>query len=128
MALSLVTDRVEGAKYNLTDDCNRVENAVLTLQTQLNDAGFNLNLSVRTDWMKTDNPSWSDMERYRSNVAAIRSVLAVFSTTPAVPPSMDKLTFAGANAIEQIILDVETIIGLLEKTWFYSGEIYSGEA
>lgn len=127
MALILVTNRTAGAKYNLADDCNRVENAVATLQTALNGAGSNLNLTVKTDWSITDNPTQSDMERYRSNISAIRSALTALPSTPAVPPSMRYLTYQGANNIEQILLDVEDAIARLSQSMWYAGEIGCGE-
>lgn len=104
-----VTAKNSNGTYNYTD-LNRVESAVSTLQTALNDAGCNLNLTVKTDWPITDTPTQSDMERYRSNVSAIRAALTALSTTPAVPTSMRFLTFQGANNIEKILMDVDTLL------------------
>lgn len=122
MALELITNRTAGAKYNLADDCNRVENAVLTLQTALNSVGFNLNLTVKTDWEITDTPTQSDMERYRLNVSAIRAALNVLETTPAAPDSMRYLTYAQANNIEQILLDVESLIESMQAVFVHSAQ------
>ena len=61
-------------------------------------------------WYESDIPTESLMTAYLSNVEAIRSVLEVMSTTPETPENMEALTWVGANNIEQILVDVETVI------------------
>ena len=61
-------------------------------------------------WYESDIPTESLMTAYLSNVEAIRSVLEVLSTTPETPESMEALTWVEANNIEQILVDVETVI------------------
>lgn len=126
MALNLVTDRTAGAKYNISD-LNRVESTVQVLADALNAVGFNLDLTIKTNWVITDNPTQSDMERYRTNVSAIRAALTVLESTPAVPDSMRYLGFESANNTEQILLDVEDALNRVAPSWWYAGEIYSGE-
>lgn len=61
-------------------------------------------------WYESDIPTESLMTAYLSNVEAIRSTLEVMSTTPETPESMEALTWVEANNIEQILVDVQTII------------------
>ncbi|MEM5766876.1 MAG: hypothetical protein AAGU32_01065 [Bacillota bacterium] len=113
--------------YNPAKDMNRVEGAVSYLAQLLAGYGYIVTVAPKTDWAVGDEPTLAQLERYRADVAAIRGAIGTFNTTPATPTAMDKLTWQQANAIEQILLDVEAMIHLLEKTWFYSGEIYAGE-
>lgn len=115
-------------------DLNRVETAVGQLITMLNAAGSNLALITKTDWqaaseaaLTQDVPSASDMARYLGNVAAIRRALAFYRTTPAVPDSMDLLTWQKANAIEKILADAEELINNMLAARVFSGEVYAGE-
>ena len=107
--------------YNYTD-LNRVENAVATLAEALTGIGYSVTVTTKTDWTQADvqalttQTGMENIERYRSNISSIRAVLTVYSTTPAVPSSMDKLTFISANDIEQILLDVEQLIYNISHT------------
>lgn len=61
-------------------------------------------------WYEDDIPTKSLMNTYISNVAALRSVLEVWATTPPTPDDMAGLTYQEANDIEQILVDVESVI------------------
>ena len=123
---SLVTNRT-GGYYNVSD-LNRVEQAFEYLQTKMNgEYGFNLNLTIKTDWTKSDNITESNIEAYRQNVATIRSAITVTNDTPDTPSTMRFLTAKEANDIEKILQAVEVLLNNISAAWFYSGEIYSGE-
>ena len=123
---SLVTNRT-GGYYNVSD-LNRVEQAFEYLQTKMNgEYGFNLALTIKTDWTKSDNITESNIEAYRQNVATIRSAITVTNDTPETPSTMRFLTAKEANDIEKILQDVEVLLDNISAAWFYSGEIYSGE-
>ena len=113
--------------YNISDII-RVTAAMEYLTDLLRGYGYNVDyqpVSIThadgtTDgtWLETDEPTYSQLERYRLNVAAVRAVLAMLPTTPETPARIvassvgatDGLTWAGANDIERILLDVDTII------------------
>lgn len=116
---------LQGA-YNYTD-LNRVGAAVAYLADELNAIGFNLHLTPKTNWKVEDVPIDDQMPVYLNQVEVIRSALTPFQGTPAVPADMDYLTYQEANAIEQILLDVEALIQNLKAAWFFCGEIYCGE-
>lgn len=61
-------------------------------------------------WYESDTPTPSQMSLYLANIASVRSVLSLLSSTPSVPTSMSNLTVQEANAIEQILFDVEKVI------------------
>lgn len=61
-------------------------------------------------WYEFDYPTQEAMKTYLGNVSAIRDTLSVLETTPHVPESMSNLTVQEANAIEQILFDVEKVI------------------
>ena len=89
--------------------------------------GFNLALTIKTDWTQSDNITASNIEAYRQNVAKIRNAITVTANTPQTPVSMNKLTAKQANDIEKILQAVEVLLNNISAAWFYSGEIYSGE-
>ena len=123
---SLVTNRT-GGYYNVSD-LNRVEQAFEYLQTKMNgEYGFNLALTIKTDWTQSDNITESNIEAYRQNVATIRSAITVTNDTPETPSTMRFLTAKEANDIEKILQAVEVLLDNISAAWFYSGEIYSGE-
>lgn len=117
---------VSRGAYNYSD-LNRVENAVKYLADQLNSCGYPVEiLGVRT-WKATDVPTLSDMTRYIENVRRIRSAFSTLATTPQVPASMRKLTFSQANDIEQILADVDMLIGNVISSYTFCGEVFGGE-
>ena len=101
--------------YNYTD-LNRVTAAMNYLNDRLVGYGYQTGYQTvevipgRTEWEESDIPTPELMAVYLSNVEAIRSTLEVLSTTPETPESMEALTWAEANNIEQILVDVETVI------------------
>ena len=83
--------------YNHTD-LNRVESTVRELADI-----YELDLTTKTDWTQWDIPTQSDMERYLGNITQIRDLFADTTDMPTIPESMNKLTYQGANNIEEIL-------------------------
>lgn len=143
--------------YNYTD-LNRVEHAARQLADQLAllplelrqyaadkqvhfGSGFDVpyeptEIDTKTDWTVQDIPTPTDMSRYLGNVKTLRAMLDY--ATAALPDSMERLTYTGANAIEQALERLFVAIvdfrllkqGLIDNTaaaFLYSGEIYGGE-
>lgn len=116
----------EAAKgaYNHTD-LNRVETAVAELAGMLG-----LALVTKTDWTVWDIPVLADMERYLSNVAAIRDACPGDVEFPTLPDSMSGLTYVGANRIEEVLSLVYRSLDSGEENTDYTircGDVYSGE-
>lgn len=149
---------VQKGAYNYTD-LNRVEEAVDYIADELVqapadlqafatslgvawDSSFELpydendytGLTVKTDWTDEDIPNVTDMARYLGNLQLIQAALPVLTVAPS---SMNALDYNGANAIEQMLKEVDTTLAdaveyrkqLIRGTLalFYSGELYSGE-
>lgn len=113
--------------YNPNSDMNRVASAMSYLSQRFASAGYSVPVSSPTDWANGDIPRKDDLDTYLDDLRRIRAALAVMDTTPAAPESMDYLTWAKANDIEKILVDVDDALGRLLLSPFYSGEIYSGE-
>lgn len=118
-------DTLKGA-YNASD-LNRVGAAVEYVAGRLNGYGYTVKVNPRQDWQDTDIPTREDMTTYLANVAELRSALAILSTTPPVPDDMIDLTWQEANAIEQILVDVDDLLTRMSQAWFNSGDLYAGE-
>ena len=123
---TLITTRAEPGAYGKTD-LNRVASAMAYLSQRFASAGYSVPVSSPTDWANGDIPTKGDMDTYLDDLRRIRAALAVMDTTPSAPGSMDYLTWAKANDIEKILVDVDDALGRLLLSTFYSGEIYSGE-
>ena len=80
-----------------------------------------------TEWMEEDVPTLTQLQRYLTNVSALRGVLVLPEDTAEVPESMSGLTLEGANAIERILDTIQGWIKNIQAAWFYSGDLYSGE-
>lgn len=136
--MELIYDRTEAdvllrnakGQYN-AEDLNRVEQAVgelILLATQLD---MDISLTVKTDWAipgafsASRWPTESQMQRYLCNVVALCDAFTLPHS--GVPDTMRKLTWEGANAIEEALWSVhERIQGILQ-TYQYSGELFAGE-
>lgn len=106
--------RSKGA-YNYTD-LNRVTEAMDYINGRLVSYRYSTTYHTveiaegRTEWEEADIPTQALMDEYISNLSALRSALEVWSTTPSVPDDMEGLTYQEANDIEQILVDVESVI------------------
>ena len=112
--------------YNF-EDMNRVESAVGFIANRLRDAGYFAEPVVHTGWNVGDHPTKEDMRRYFGNIALLRSMLPLYTTTPATPTTEKKLDYLAANAIEQILSDLDRQISAINQSWYYTGDVFSGE-
>lgn len=78
-------------------------------------------------WYEADVPTVGQMETHRGNVASLRAVIAVLLSTPETPETMRALNYIKANNIEQILIDLDTLIIKMTQAWFFSGDLYAGE-
>lgn len=132
--LTLITDRTAEDVANKTakgfynaSDLNRVGAAVQYVAERFAAQGYAVTVSPKTDWIASDIPTASELETYRQNIATLRALLAVMPTTPEVPDSMAGLTYTEANSIEQILLDLDTLLTNAALAWYQSGELFAGE-
>ena len=110
------------------NDLNRVESAVAVLSARLKELGYiPTALTVKNDWKYTDKLKREDMERYYSNIATIRKNCTFYDSTPEAPNINQKLNHERANNIERILVDIDEITTKIPKSWYYVGDIISGE-
>lgn len=102
--------------YSYTD-MNRVGQALNYLVAEVKRSGIAINLTAKTDWKQTDKPTREQLQEYLDNVSTIRGVISVPATVPKVPTKIwasegqkDGLTYDKANAIEQILVDLNTLL------------------
>ncbi len=125
LADTLITNRPRGAVYDYRD-LNRVENALAILRDMLQNYGADVIINLHGEWKNGDNFTEQNAQQYLDNVSIIRSALPMLSTTPPVPPDMDKMTAVEANNIEKILTDVETLLIGWEKDINFSWAIGIG--
>lgn len=121
-----VTDRGPGCYYN-AEDLNRVGRAVAYLADLLRAYGYDPDVHPRTDWTIEDVPDRGDMLAYLGDIRALLAVFCVLPTTPEPPESMERLGYQGANAIEQILVDMYLLVLNMCAAWLYCGEMECGE-
>ena len=112
--------------YNYTD-LNRVEEAVAYVATRLWELGYLSFVPETIVWTGEDIPTESDLFRYFGNVAMLRRAVAVWASTPEAPVNIDRFGANEANALEQILIDVDLVLTRISQAWFYSGDLYSAE-
>lgn len=94
-------------------------------------------VSAKTNWAMGDIPTQSQISTYLQNLTVLRSQLTLPENTPAVPTSLNSLTFQIANDIERLLYVIYTTlvnttnelyskIDRTEIAFLYSGEIYCG--
>lgn len=112
--------------YNNTD-MNRVESAAEYVANRLVEAGYGVIPIVKKDWLETDKPTLEDLKRYMKNISDIRAAFTTFETTPEAPSTERRLSFQEANAMEQILIDIDDLVSKMARAYFYSGDLCSGE-
>lgn len=119
--LQLIRSTASKGAYSCTD-LNRVGAALAYVAGRLNaEAGAALRLSPKTDWAETDEPAASRLAYYLQMVRTVRDALAAAPSTPAAPERMAGLTAAGANAIEQILVDLDGLITNMTAAFRHCG-------
>lgn len=112
--------------YNYTD-LNRVGEAVVYVAERLKEYGyFNGEITTRR-WSVGETPTETDLAKYFGNVATLRNAITVWDSTPEAPGDVRSFGVNQANALEQILVDVDQILTMISYAWFYSGVLYCGE-
>ena len=131
---TLVTDRTQAdvnagnAKGTYkASDLNRVGAAMNYVADRLREQGYDPHINPKTDWKDDD---WVDPAAQAvslGDLAELRKQITMMASTQEVPPDLEKLNYIEANSIEQILVDIDTLLTNIAAGWLYSGEIYSGE-
>lgn len=83
--------------------------------------------TTSTVWMENEEDiRYSQIEAYRANVAALHNVLTLAEITPQTPADMELLTWAEANDIEQILLNIDETLHRMATTFVTCGPATCG--
>lgn len=114
--------------YNVSD-LNRVGEAMQYIADTFNDLGYTVDISSKTDWQSTDIVTETLTNDYLNNLRVLRSTFATLQGTPAVPSSLNKMTFETANSIERILTNIGIVLDQItfgfdrsNAFMFYSGQ------
>ena len=114
-------------RYSHTD-MNRVENAVEAVARQLRSLGYDVpSLFLKTDWTVRSVPTREDFDRYFGNVETLRGVLPLPANTPKTPTTESRLTYAAANDLEKILVEIDAMVQKLVSARYYAGDIFAGD-
>ena len=108
-------------------DLNRVEEAVQYVAARLKEYGYLSDMLVARSWSVENKPNQEDFDRYFGNVATLRAAISVWANTPETPNSINGFDVGKANALEQVLVDVNRVLDHMANAWFYSGDLYMAE-
>lgn len=97
-----VTDKTEKGYYNVSD-LNRVESWCEYLKTELNNAGYSISFTTKTDWTTSDMRTASQMERIRTN---IKKLMTGFHYIASIYATAEDFDFEKANNWEKILYEI----------------------
>ena len=109
------------------EDLNRVEDAVAYVARRLKEFGYDPAIRPVERWSVEDKPNVEDFDRYFGNVAKIRGAITVWRNTPEPPNSIVGFDVNKANALEQVLFDVDQILNFMKDAWFFLGDLYAAE-
>lgn len=105
--------------YNATD-LNRVGSAMQQISDAFNEFGYAVDISPKTDWIESDTPTSSDVEKYLSNLSVLRSTFSVIQGTPATPNDLEYMTAETANNIEKILENIGVVLDRINFSQYRS--------
>lgn len=116
---------VKGA-YN-DEDMNRVQWSMEYIANMLRSAGASVHLKTEGKiWTEDSLLLESETMDYLDDIATLKSAITLPASTPSVPEDMVNLGFDEANAIEKILLDLESIIKKMSAAYRHSGVTVCG--
>lgn len=104
---------------------NRVGITVDFLAGMLNQRGYNIDVSPKTDYTKNDYPTETAWRNYLSNVAKVSTSTKIPVTS--LPTTLNNPTLDKFNRVEKALVDTDMLFPLMERSAIYSGEVFSGE-
>lgn len=118
-----VTDKTEKGYYNVSD-LNRVESWCEYLKTELNNAGYSISFTTKTDWTTSDMRTASQMERIRTN---IKKLMTGFHYITSIYATAENFDFEKANNWEKILYEIWQLMWGMTDWYVYSGVANAGQ-
>lgn len=120
--------------YNASD-LNRVGEACAYLYELITTMGYAVPgyTPLKTDWYEEaddtppDSGNRPDAAKMTAYITTIEALKSVWNAAQAIPESMNRLTYEGANNIEKLLLEVDDLIRRISQSFVYSGMVYSGQ-
>ena len=106
-----VTNKTEKGYYNATD-LNRVESWCRYLADELNNRGYSITITTKTNWTTSDLRTASEMERIRTN---IRALMTGFHYISSIYSNANSFDYVKANNWEKILSEIWHLV------WRYGG-------
>jgi len=122
--LIFVTDRKSGSYYNISD-LNRVESNVKTLSDLLNTAGYINTVDTKSNWNVTEFFNVNDDVRYIGNINELIDVF--YTTAEYMPDTLFKMDYKDANAIEENLESINTLLENMIAMYKQYGTFSFGE-
>jgi len=110
---------------NITD-LNRIESNTNALAIILDSYGYNITLTVKTDWQISDLFTLEELNRIRYNVDALQNIFITLSEWIPIE-YVNTMDYVKTNALEWNIYQIDRYLEFMISSFWYSGEIYSGE-
>ena len=131
---NLIFDRTQGdvaaknekGTYNAAD-LNRVGEAVRDISGRLLSVGYTVSVQPKTDWAVNDVPRQAQIAAYFADLHALKWIPTLPDIKPDIPDGGKKLTFAGANNIEEYLYNLGRAEESIRANYAYAGELYGGE-
>ena len=115
-------------------DLNRIESRISELAAELTSAGYYVIIICKTDWVRhssgisiSEIPTLTQLIRIHDNIQELMNKYLVYSTTPKLPQTLEKLTIEGANGIEKILFDIKQIAQSMKIYYRECDTFYCGE-
>ncbi|HWQ76861.1 MAG TPA: hypothetical protein VN441_16260 [Syntrophomonas sp.] len=107
-------------------DLNRIEIDCKYIADQLNAYGYDLNITVKTDWAITDFPTLAHINRIRGNVDVLLDALYRSPDSPAIR-YWNSLDWTDANALEQNLLNLYNLLQRMASVFLRCGDAHGGD-
>lgn len=122
-----VTARNARGTYNASD-LNRVGGAVLYIAERLLSLGYLVDVPVpKTDWAENDVPRRSEIALHFASMHALGKIPTFPVILPVIPDGGGKLTFTGANDIEEYLYNFGRAEESVRENFVFAGEMFGGE-
>lgn len=109
--------------YNAID-LNRVEEWCEYLKTELNNAGYSISITTKTNWATSDMRTASEMERIRSN---IKKIMQGFYYLTNVDQTAEQFDYKKANNWEKVLYDIYQLLWGTTDYYVYGDMARGGE-
>ena len=89
-------------------------------------AGPGIGALENREWRESDIVRLSQWRQYLANVQALRDAYYTLAETGQLPGAEDRLDYAGANAIEKVLADIDLLIGWMKSSYRRCGTFQAG--